>query len=253
VWKDNYEGATMNVKFLQRLSVGALAVGLLTGCGSSTSTSDEGSTPASVVPITEASTTSVEMPTTTVFVDTRPACEISAVDPNQVDSMGRSIEGLAVIECIGDWMITQNADCLECEGVIPLHIEDNAWKLYDPIYTYCYSVPMGYGPDPEGTPVDQSNIRATIEIAVAGYPCDETDKGYRPESMTEPLMFGDIGPRVAALQEALISQGFLQTSADGEYGPATIRAVMNFQYSQNVSVDGIAGPDTHELLGIAYP
>jgi hypothetical protein len=253
VWKDNYEGATMNVKFLQRLSVGALAVGLLTGCGSSTSTSDEGSTPASVVPITEASTTSVEMPTTTVFVDTRPACEISAVDPNQVDSMGRSIEGLAVIECIGDWMITQNIDCLECEGVIPLHIEDNAWKLYDPIYTYCYSVPMGYGPDPEGTPVDQSNIRATIEIAVAGYPCDETDKGYRPESMTEPLMFGDIGPRVAALQEALISQGFLQTSADGEYGPATIRAVMNFQYSQNVSVDGIAGPDTHELLGIAYP
>jgi hypothetical protein len=247
------QGATMNLKFLQRLSVGALAVGLLTGCGSSTSTSDEGSTPASVVPITEASTTSVEMPTTTVFVDTRPACEISAVDPNQVDSMGRSIEGLAVIECIGDWMITQNADCLECEGVIPLHIEDNAWKLYDPIYTYCYSVPMGYGPDPEGTPVDQSNIRATIEIAVAGYPCDETDKGYRPESMTEPLMFGDIGPRVAALQEALISQGFLQTSADGEYGPATIRAVMNFQYSQNVSVDGIAGPDTHELLGIAYP
>jgi hypothetical protein len=247
------QGATMNLKFLQRLSVGALAVGLLTGCGSSTSTSDEGSTPVSVVPITEASTTSVEMPTTTVFVDTRPACEISAVDPNQVDSMGRSIEGLAVIECIGDWMITQNADCLECEGVIPLHIEDNAWKLYDPIYTYCYSVPMGYGPDPEGTPVDQSNIRATIEIAVAGYPCDETDKGYRPESMTEPLMFGDIGPRVAALQEALISQGFLQTSADGEYGPATIRAVMNFQYSQNVSVDGIAGPDTHELLGIAYP
>lgn len=243
----------MNLKFLRWSSAGILGVGLLVGCGGSMGMSDEGSTPVSVVPITEASTTSVEMPTTTVFVDTRPACEISAVDPNQVDSMGRSIEGLAVIECIGDWMITQNADCLECEGVIPLHIEDNAWKLYDPIYTYCYSVPMGYGPDPEGTPVDQSNIRATIEIAVAGYPCDETDKGYRPESMTEPLMFGDIGPRVAALQEALISQGFLQTSADGEYGPATIRAVMNFQYSQNVSVDGIAGPDTHELLGIAYP
>jgi hypothetical protein len=243
----------MNLKFLRWFSAGMLGVGLLVGCGDSATTGDMGSTPVSEVPITEASTTSVEMPTTTVFVDTRPACEISAVDPNQVDSMGRSIEGLAVIECIGDWMITQNADCLECEGVIPLHIEDNAWKLYDPIYTYCYSVPMGYGPDPEGTPVDQSNIRATIEIAVAGYPCDETDKGYRPESMTEPLMFGDIGPRVAALQEALISQGFLQTSADGEYGPATIRAVMNFQYSQNVSVDGIAGPDTHELLGIAYP
>ena len=243
----------MNLKFLRWLSAGMLGVGLLVGCGGSMGMSDEGSTPVSEVPITEASTTSVEMPTTTVFVDTRPACEISAVDPNQVDSMGRSIEGLAVIECIGDWMITQYADCLECEGVIPLHIEDNAWKLYDAIYTYCYSVPMGYGPDPEGTPVDQSNIRATIEIAVAGYPCDETDQGYHPESAADQLLYGDTGPRVFALQEALIAAGFLEGPADGEYGPATIEAVMNFQYSQNIPVDGFAGPNTHALLGIAYP
>jgi hypothetical protein len=167
--------------------------------------------------------------------------------------MGQSIEGLAVIECIGDWMITQNIDCLECEGVIPLHIEDNAWKLYDSIYTYCYSVPMGYGPDPEGTPVDQSNIRATIQIAVAGYPCDETDQGYHPESAADQLLYGDTGPRVAALQGALIAAGFLEGPADGEYGPATIEAVMNFQYSQNIPVDGFAGPNTHALLGIAYP
>jgi hypothetical protein len=243
----------MNFKFLRWLSAGILGVGLIVGCGGSMGMSDEGSTPISEAPTTEAVTTSVEMPTTTVFVDTRPACEISAVDPNQVDSMGRSIEGLAVIECIGDWMITQNIDCLECEGVIPLHIEDNAWKLYDSIYTYCYSVPMGYGPDPEGTPVDQSNILATIQIAVAGYPCDETNQGYHPESAADQLLYGDTGPRVAALQEALIAKGFLKKSADGEYGPATIRAVMNFQYSQNIPVDGFAGPNTHALLGIAYP
>ena len=243
----------MNLKFLRWSSAGILGVGLLVGCGDSATTGDMGSTPVSEVPITEASTTSVEMPTTTVFVDTRPACEISAVDPNQVDSMGRSIEGLAVIECIGDWMITQNIDCLECERVIPLHIEDNAWKLYDSIYTYCYSVPMGYGPDPEGTPVDQSNIRATIEIAVAGYPCDETDQGYHPESAADQLFYGDTGPRVSALQAALLAAGFLKGPADGEYGPATIKAVMNFQYSQNIPVDGFAGPNTHALLGIAYP
>ena len=243
----------MNLKFLRWLSAGILGVGLLVGCDGSMGMRDEGSTPISEAPTTEAVTTSVEMPTTTVFVDTRPACEISAVDPNQVDSMGRSIEGLAVIECIGDWMITQNIDCLECEGVIPLHIEDNAWKLYDSIYTYCYSVPMGYGPDPEGTPVDQSNILATIQIAVAGYPCDETNQGYHPESAADQLLYGDIGPRVAALQEALIAAGFLEGPADGEYGPATIEAVMNFQYSQNIPVDGFAGPNTHALLGIAYP
>jgi hypothetical protein len=243
----------MNLKFLRWLSAGILGVGLLVGCSGSMGMSYEGSTPISEAPTTEAVTTSDEMPTTTVFVDTRPACEISAVDPSQVDSMGRSIEGLAVIECIGDWMITQNMDCLECEGVIPLHIEDNAWKLYNSIYAYCYSVPMGYGPDPEGTPVDQSNILSTIQIAVAGYPCDETNKGYRPESAADQLLFGDVGPRVTALQEALVSTGFLEDVADGQYGPNTIRAVMNFQFSQNIPVDGIAGPNTHALLGIAYP
>ena len=243
----------MNLKFLRWLSAGILGVGLLVGCSGSMGMSYEGSTPISEAPTTEAVTTSDEMPTTTVFVDTRPACEISAVDPSQVDSMGRSIEGLAVIECIGDWMITQNSDCLECEGVIPLHIEDNAWKVYNSIYAYCYSVPMGYGPDPEGTPVDQSNILSTIQIAVAGYPCDETNKGYRPESAADQLLFGDVGPRVTALQEALVSTGFLEDVADGQYGPNTIRAVMNFQFSQNIPVDGIAGPNTHALLGIAYP
>ena len=244
----------MNLKFLRRFNAGVLAVGLLVGCGSSTSTSDEGSTPVTEVPITEASTTSVEMPTTTVFVDTKPACEISAVDPNQVDSMGRSIEGLAVIECIGDWMITQSyPDCGECEGVIPFHLENNEWKMYDPIYVYCYSVPDGYGPELEGAITGESFIFTTLQIAVAGYPCDETNKGYRPESAADQLLFGDIGPRVTALQEALVSTGFLEDVADGQYGPNTIRAVMNFQFSQNIPVDGIAGPNTHALLGIAYP
>jgi peptidoglycan hydrolase-like protein with peptidoglycan-binding domain len=67
------------------------------------------------------------------------------------------------------------------------------------------------------------------------------------------LLYGDIGPRVTALQEALVSTGFLEDVADGQYGPATIKAVMNFQFSQNIPVDGIAGPNTHALLGIAYP
>jgi hypothetical protein len=243
----------MNLKLLRWLSAGILGVGLLVGCGGSANTGGIGSTPISEAPTTEAVTTSVEIPTTTIFVDTRPACEISAVDPNQVNGSGQTVGSLNFIECIGDWMITRNADCLECEGVTPLHIEDNAWKMYDPIYTYCYSVPMGYGPDPEGTPVDQSNIRATIQIAVAGYPCDETDQGYHPESAADQLLYGDTGPRVAALQGALIAAGFLEGPADGEYGPATIEAVMNFQYSQNIPVDGFAGPNTHALLGIAYP
>lgn len=179
---------------------------------------------------------------------------MSAVDPNETNPVGRTIEGLAVLECIGDWMITQSyPDCGECEGVIPFHLENNAWKMYDPIYAYCYSVPDDYGPDPEGAITGESFILTTIQIAVAGFPCDETNKGYHPESAADQLLYGDTGPRVTAVQEALINAGFLEDSADGSYGPNTIRAVMNFQYSQNILVNGVAGPTTHELLGIAYP
>lgn len=244
----------MKQQMVRRLGVGAALVSLLAGCGSTTSTVIEDSTPVSEVPITEVSTTSVEMPTPSSPVDLRPECLMSAVDPNETNPIGQTLEGLAVLECIGDWMITQNyPDCGECEGVTPFHIEDNAWKMYDPIYVYCYSVPDGYGLEPEGAITRESFIFTTLQIAVAGYPCDETNKGYRPESAADQLLYGDTGPRVAALQEALINVGFLEDSADGSYGPNTIRAVMNFQFSQNVPVDGVAGPNTHDLLGIAYP
>ena len=243
----------MNLKFSQRFSAGVLSMGLLVGCGSAVNTSDDSSTMISEVPITVAVTTVVEIPTTTAVVDARPTCSMSAVDPNQVNPIGQTAEDLQVIECIGDWMITQNPDCGECEGVTPFHIEDNAWKMFDPMYIYCYSIPDGYGPEPEGAITGESFIFTTIQIAVAGIPCDETNKGYHPESAADQLLYGDIGPRVSALQEALIAAGFLEDSADGEYGPATVEAVMNFQFSQNVPVDGIAGPNTHELLGIAYP
>ena len=244
----------MNLKFLRWLSAGMLGVGLLVGCGDAATTGDMGSTPISEVPITEAATTSVEIPTTTAVVDTRPACSMSAVDPGQTNESGQTAGDLDVVRCIGDWMITQRIpDCGECEGVTPFHIEDNAWKMYEPLYIYCYSVPDGYGPTPKGTPVDQSYLLSTIQIAVSRYACDQENQGYHPESVADQLMYGDTGPRVAALQEALMNAGFFEDTADGEYGPATIEAVMNFQFAQNISVDGIAGPKTHELLGIAYP
>ena len=179
---------------------------------------------------------------------------MSAVDPNETNPIGQSIEGLAILECIGDWMITQSyPDCGNCEGVTPFHIEDNVWKMSDPIYIYCYSVPDDYGPEPEGTAIAESFIFTTLQIAIAGYPCDETNKGYQPESAAEPLRYGDTGPRVTALQQALSDIGFFLISVDGAYGPETIRAVMNFQWYHLIPADGIAGSRIHELLGITYP
>lgn len=238
----------MKQQIVRRLGVGAVLVSLLAGCGSSANTTGDGSVTVSGVSSTEASTTTLETTTTIAPLAVKPACDLSAVSADQ------DVSGLIKLECLGDWMITQSyPDCGECEGVIPFHLENNEWKMYDPIYVYCYSVPDGYRPEPEGEITGESFIFTTLQIAVAGYPCDETNKGYRPESAADQLLYGDTGPRVAALQEALINVGFLEDSADGSYGPNTIRAVMNFQFSQNVPVDGIAGPNTHELLGIAYP
>jgi hypothetical protein len=53
------------------------------------------------------------------------------------------------------------------------------------------------------------------------------------------------GASVAALQSAL------GITADGVYGPATRRAVRNYQRNQGLAVDGIAGPVTLSHLGLA--
>lgn len=248
------KGLEMKQQLVRWFGVATLSVGLLAGCGSSASPSAEGSTPISEVTVTEPPTTSVETPSTTAVVETPPACSMSAVDPNAVNESGQIASDLDVVRCIGDWMITQSyPDCGECEGVTPFHIENNEWKMYEPLYIYCYSVPDGYGPDAKDTPIEQRFILATIQIAVSRYACDQENQGYHPESAADQLQYGDTGPRVMALQEALFQAGFFEDAADGMYGPATIEAVMNFQFSQSITVDGIAGPNTHSLLGIAYP
>jgi N-acetylmuramoyl-L-alanine amidase len=52
------------------------------------------------------------------------------------------------------------------------------------------------------------------------------------------------GPEVTALQQDLIQMGYLHTNATGYYGPATTRAVQQFQSDFNLIVDGAAGPQT---------
>jgi hypothetical protein len=57
------------------------------------------------------------------------------------------------------------------------------------------------------------------------------------------LKMGDAGPDVIHLQERL------RIAADGDFGPATRQAVMDFQRDRGLAVDGVAGPRTLEALG----
>lgn len=57
------------------------------------------------------------------------------------------------------------------------------------------------------------------------------------------LAIGASGPFVIALQNELMRHG-LRVQADGQFGPKTQAAVMYFQATRHLTVDGIVGPQT---------
>lgn len=61
------------------------------------------------------------------------------------------------------------------------------------------------------------------------------------------------GADVLALQEALVANGQDPGTLDGEFGPHTQSAVINFQIVARLSADGIVGPLTAKALGLGFP
>ncbi len=62
------------------------------------------------------------------------------------------------------------------------------------------------------------------------------------------LRYNDTGAAVQQLQTALKQLGYSVGSADGKYGPATERAVRQFQQDYSLTVDGKAGQQTQALV-----
>lgn len=57
------------------------------------------------------------------------------------------------------------------------------------------------------------------------------------------------GPDVLVLQEKLVKKGY-QVSTNGVYDKSTEKAVLRFQETSGLRVDGIAGPETWNLLSL---
>jgi murein DD-endopeptidase MepM/ murein hydrolase activator NlpD len=68
----------------------------------------------------------------------------------------------------------------------------------------------------------------------------------------EVLSIGSRGDAVRTLQETLNAKGFNSGSADGVFGPLTLRAVLSFQEHHRLWVDGLVGPRTKDSLGIRF-
>lgn len=62
--------------------------------------------------------------------------------------------------------------------------------------------------------------------------------------MSRLLKEGRSGEDVKELQDFLIKYGYLEGSADGDFGPKTKAAVIKFQKEKGLSPDGEAGPKT---------
>jgi peptidoglycan hydrolase-like protein with peptidoglycan-binding domain len=76
---------------------------------------------------------------------------------------------------------------------------------------------------------------------------DETETETEPEA-PQILRPGDRGEEVVALQEKLQTLGFFEGELDGDYGVKTETAVAQFQGSQDLNMDGIAGSTTLQKL-----
>lgn len=62
------------------------------------------------------------------------------------------------------------------------------------------------------------------------------------------LSEGSRGPAVRSLQEQLVRTGYLASQPDGKFGPATKKAVVDFQAAAGMKADGLVGPKTLDAL-----
>ena len=67
-------------------------------------------------------------------------------------------------------------------------------------------------------------------------------------TFTCPLVVGSTGSDVTALQQILVQQGFLNTTATGFFGPLTAAASAKFQTAHGIEALGWVGPKTRTLL-----
>lgn len=70
----------------------------------------------------------------------------------------------------------------------------------------------------------------------------------KPLNITKVLREGMKDEEVKILQEKLKYEGLYIGTIDGNFGPATLKAVKAFQGRNSLDVDGIVGPKTREVL-----
>lgn len=87
-------------------------------------------------------------------------------------------------------------------------------------------------------------------LCVATVVCFKNAAPLQPQDAQVLSKLGSSGKEVTAIQNALKERGLFSGEATGYYGTKTQTAVKRFQKQKGLSVDGIAGPQTLNALGI---
>lgn len=119
------------------------------------------------------------------------------------------------------------------------------------------------GPAPQIPAGKLTPTMDTLDVGPAGTPTAPAPTGQTAPTggldgvTTEPATFlrgGSKGAQVEELQKKLKDAGFDPGPLDGQFGPKTRAAVLAYQQSKGIQVDGIVGPQTKAaLLGLPIP
>jgi hypothetical protein len=100
----------------------------------------------------------------------------------------------------------------------------------------------GSPPTPTAATTTSTSTASTTRTTTPAVPAG-------PVPPTTTLKPGDSGSQVKTLQRELASLGYTVGAIDGNYGPATTKAVTAFQRADHLAPDGIVGPPTLLALG----
>ena len=142
---------------------------------------------------------------------------------------------------------------IKLDSILAMHVQKKEWAKTKIVYLQIKEI-RNENPDPKmiekleklaGGIVDESllkeNLTSKLNSAIKKIQSDG--------SMWKKVKQGSINsPEIATIQKALTQLGFPAGKADGWFGKTTAKAVMAFQKSKGLKVDGDPGPNTLKAM-----
>lgn len=161
------------------------------------------------------------------------------------------------IVCAGGYAAGVTQPCADygCAAVELFHLTPTGWWGDGTTASACPEALAALGPTPvianalaapfQPRPVPADPSVVTTSTLPPLPPCNPRDQALGVRS----LRAGHQGPRVTALQAALVAHGY-DLPVDGTFGPLTTAAVLDFQTLAGITVDALVGSQTRAALGV---